>query len=412
MSVELYHSWRHRFALLTALATFLLLGAGGLVTSHGAGMAVPDWPNSYGYNMFFFPVSLWVGGVFYEHTHRLMASGVGFLTCVLALWLFGRNARRFMRWTGLTLMVASAVLLFALAGHRSDALVLNATGLLLLVAGLVWPRCEPAEPWLRRLGLAAFGAVVLQGVLGGLRVILFRDAIGIFHAALAQLFFVLICAIALFTSRWWIEREGRRVASASGARLPGRTLLLATTCLILVQLVIGAAMRHQHAGLSIPDFPLAYGKLWPATDADSIIRYNQQRVEVAAANPITAFQVELQMVHRVLAGLILIGVGLSVWVCRRFGRGEPESGAVQRVAYGWLALLVTQALLGASTVWTNKAADVATLHVMVGALSLGVGTLLTLLAFRRTEPVDLTRASRPSAAMEPTFDAAAAARPS
>src|SRR6516164_10283228 len=86
----------HRFALLTAVAAFLLLGVVGLVTSHGVGMAVPDWPNTYGYNMFLFPVSKWVGGVFYEHSHRLSASAVGLLTTVLALWLYGRNARPLM----------------------------------------------------------------------------------------------------------------------------------------------------------------------------------------------------------------------------------------------------------------------------------------------------------------------------
>ena len=75
----------HRFAVFTAISTLGLLGIGGLVTSHGAGMAVPDWPNTYGYNMFFFPVSQWVGGIFYEHTHRLVASVVGLLTVVLAL---------------------------------------------------------------------------------------------------------------------------------------------------------------------------------------------------------------------------------------------------------------------------------------------------------------------------------------
>jgi cytochrome c oxidase assembly protein subunit 15 len=70
--------------MLTALASLALIGVGGLVTSHGAGMAVPDWPTTYGYNMFAFPLSQWVGGIFYEHTHRLVAAGVGLLTTVLA----------------------------------------------------------------------------------------------------------------------------------------------------------------------------------------------------------------------------------------------------------------------------------------------------------------------------------------
>src|SRR6266568_8740449 len=101
--------WLARFALLTALATLVLVCFGGLVTSHDAGMAVPDWPNTFGYNMFFFPVSQWVGGVFYEHTHRLLASGVGLLTTVLALWLHGKSARRFLRWTGVVLLVCGVI---------------------------------------------------------------------------------------------------------------------------------------------------------------------------------------------------------------------------------------------------------------------------------------------------------------
>ena len=83
-----FNPWLHRFAVLTALATLALLGVGGLVTSHGVGMAVPDWPTTYGYNMFFFPISKWTGGIFYEHSHRLVASGVGLLTTLLAVWLW------------------------------------------------------------------------------------------------------------------------------------------------------------------------------------------------------------------------------------------------------------------------------------------------------------------------------------
>jgi len=104
--------WLHRFALATALATLALIGVGGLVTSHGVGMSVPDWPNTYGYNMFFFPFSKWAGGIFYEHSHRLLASAVGLLTTVLALWFFGRSARPLLRIGGgilLTLGLALGV---------------------------------------------------------------------------------------------------------------------------------------------------------------------------------------------------------------------------------------------------------------------------------------------------------------
>src|SRR5262245_32285820 len=113
----------HRFALLTAAATLVLLGIGGLVTSHGVGMAVPDWPNTYGYNMFFFPVSQWVGGIFFEHTHRLAASFVGLLTSILVLWVYGRNARLLLYWGGLLLLAAGAVTWVAAPARHQDAIV-------------------------------------------------------------------------------------------------------------------------------------------------------------------------------------------------------------------------------------------------------------------------------------------------
>ena len=279
----------HRFAVLTALATLALLGVGGLVTSNGVGLAVPDWPNTYGYNMFFFPVSQWVGGIFYEHTHRLVASGVGLMTTALALWLYGKTARPFMRWLGVALLALGLGTWLAASRRWADGVVLGVTGLAILSASFVWPRCEASAKWLRRLGVTAFIAVVLQGLLGGLRVVLFKDALGIFHAALAQLFFVLVCAIALFTSRWWQSQmlaAKRPVSSARNRSLAAlRWCLAGTTALILGQLILGATMRHQHAGLAIPDFPLAYGRLWPAMDAASVARYNQQRLEVRLGKP-------------------------------------------------------------------------------------------------------------------------------
>ena len=253
---------------------------------------------------------------------------------------------------------------------------------------------------LPQLGWLAFGLVQVQGLLGGLRVVLFKDEIGIFHATLAQLFFVLLCAIALLNSRWWQDtlKRGHRTAefgvhalacsptNSKQARLALWTVL--TTLLIFGQLILGATMRHQHAGLSIPDFPLAYGKLWPAMDPASVQIYNQHRIEIAAANPITAFQIELQMAHRILGVLILVGVTGCAFAARRTH--------LKPLAYFWLGLVLTQALLGASTIWSDKAADVATAHVMVGALCLAVGALFSIIAFqnlvpaRRTEPVAVT----------------------
>ena len=140
-----------------------------------------------------------------------------------------------------------------------------------------------------------------------------------------------------------------------------------------------AAMRHQHAGLAIPDFPLAYGKLWPATDPESVARYNAQRLEVLAANPITAGQIVLQMVHRLLALAILGAVALAAWSARR---ALGSQNLLSRLSLVWLGLIVAQVFLGAATIWSNKAADLATAHVLIGALCLATGALLTLVVSR------------------------------
>ena len=137
-------------------------------------------------------------------------------------------------------------------------------------------------------------------------------------------------------------------------------------------------MRHQHAGLAIPDFPLAYGKIWPAMDPESVARYNLERVETRAANPITAFQIQLQLAHRLMAVVILLAVCGCAWrAWRRLGRTNP----VTKLSVGWAALILSQAILGAATVWSNKAADIATLHVVVGAMSLVTGAMLCLMVY-------------------------------
>jgi cytochrome c oxidase assembly protein subunit 15 len=204
------------FAALVAASTGALIFAGGLVTSTGSGLAVPDWPNTYGWFMWTFPLSKMVGGIFYEHLHRLVASTVGFLIVVLAIWLY---------------------------------------------------RAEP-RPWVRRLGYFALAAVITQGILGGITVLWYLpDAISIAHASLAQIVFCLTTTIALVTSRGWREGYEPRIPDP-GSRVPARDTTLAriaviTTIAIYLQIVIGATMRHTGAGLAIPDFPLAFGHLIP-----------------------------------------------------------------------------------------------------------------------------------------------------
>jgi cytochrome c oxidase assembly protein subunit 15 len=364
-----------RYAVFTALATFVLVCVGGLVTSHGAGLAVPDWPYSCGYNMFFFPVSKWIGGVFFEHTHRLTASLVGFLTTLLALWLFGYKSRPLLRWGGGLFMAGGAVLCLFFPAHAAENLLLSVIGLAGFWAGFYWPKCEPSPKWLRVLGVIAFVAVVAQGVLGGLRVTQLKDQLGIFHATLAQLFFLLLCSIALFQTEFWQRLPAQEDADRHHFRL----FFTVTTGLILTQLILGATMRHQHAGLAIPDFPAAYGKLWPDTDSAAIARYNQNRQEVLAYNPITAAQVELQMVHRILAFSIFAAVAFCA--CHAW-RHLGSRHWLTRFANVWLGLVLAQVFLGAATIWTGKSADVATAHVACGALCLVTGGLASIVSFR------------------------------
>lgn len=207
--------WLHRFASFVAACTLILILAGGMVTSTGSGLAVPDWPNSYGYFMFSFPLSYMVGGIFYEHGHRLIASTVGMLTIVLAVWLW---------------------------------------------------RVDP-RPWMRRLGVLALGTVIVQGLLGGITVLFFLPTpISIGHAGLAQVFFCSTVSIALFTSPRWLRGYADPAGGAPGGVDDPtlRRITAATVGLVYLQILVGATMRHTGAGLAIPDFPLVFGGLLPA----------------------------------------------------------------------------------------------------------------------------------------------------
>lgn len=310
----------HWLALCTALCTFVLICSGGLVTSHGVGMTVPDWPTSYGYNMFLFPISRWVGGIFYEHTHRLLASGVGLLTLILTAWIFFVESRL----------------------------------------------------WVKMLATGALVAVVLQGVLGGFRVLLSMNSIGIFHGFLAQSFFISLGLLAIVTSRRFVEGHFARGAWTGGLR----RMVLAITILIFVQLAVAASMRHAHAGLSIPDFPLAYGQVWPNTSPAALDQINAERVAENEV-PTTVTLIWLQMIHRLVAYTIFAGVLAFAILAGK--RSSDRFG--QLIAWLWVVMITGQIGLGAWTIWSNKAADVTTLHVALGALSLFLGGLLTFRIF-------------------------------
>ncbi|MEO6214055.1 MAG: COX15/CtaA family protein [Vicinamibacterales bacterium] len=295
-------AWLHRYAKLVVASTVLLIAAGGMVTSTGSGLSVPDWPNTYGQFMFSFPLNRMVGGIAYEHGHRLIASTVGLLTIILALW--------------------------------------------------TW-RVDP-RPWMRTLGFAALGAVILQGLLGGLTVLLLLPApVSIGHAGLAQLFFCSTIAIALFTSPGWRSRS----TTVSDDRTL-RMRALTTTCLVYVQILVGATMRHNQAGLAIPDFPLAYGSVIP---------------------PFWSVAIAIHFAHRLGAIAVLIAVALTlsrVWSVHR------HEAALRRPALLLVSLVLVQGTLGAFVVWSGLQPVINTAHVANGALVLGTSLVLTLRGWR------------------------------
>jgi cytochrome c oxidase assembly protein subunit 15 len=298
----------YRYAqLLTVLVVFLLV-AGALVTSTGSGLAVPDWPLSFGQVMP--PME---GGVFYEHGHRMVAAAVGFLTILLAVWV-GKRDRR---------------------------------------------------PWMRRLGWIALGLVILQGVLGGMTVLLKLPVwTSAAHACLAQAFFMVVVFMTLALSPGWTAASVR--ASRS---LPALALL--TTLAIYIQLILGAVTRHLNAALVIPDFPLAFGGLVP---------------------PVFTPAVGVHYAHRVWAVVVAVLV-FSVAVKTLRSVSRPD---FRRPAVLLMILIVVQVLLGAFIIWTQRQAAVATLHVVTGAVLLATSLVLTVRSRRFGE------AARPEIAPAPS----------
>ena len=213
--------WLRRFTRLVAVSTLFLIFAGAMVTSTGSGLAVPDWPTTYGWNMFTFPISKWVGGIFYEHGHRLVASTVGFLTIIQAVWLQLREPKKFVR----------------------------------------------------RLGWLSLLAVIVQGILGGITVrYLLPKPVSISHAALAEIFFCLNVAIAFFASRSYSSLSTMEKGDAPVKMAWGLTTL------VFLQIFAGAVMRHLGAGLAIPDFPLSFGRLVPELVSTNVISAYVHRV--------------------------------------------------------------------------------------------------------------------------------------
>jgi len=177
--------------------------------------------------------------------------------------------------------------------------------------------------------------------------------------------------------------------------VPTRTLarvVICTTIVIYCQLGLGATMRHQHRDLSILDFPAAYGSIIPDTSPAKLAEVNAWR-EARALSDVTAFHIWLQMTHRFVALIIAAGVIGSLFLSRRSG---PDAGLLSRLSDFWFLLLACQFTLGAWVIWSNKAADIATAHVAVGATMLALGiafSAICLRIMRGNEPATLPRQS-------------------
>lgn len=285
-----YNRALHRFAIFTACATLVLIVAGALVTSNDAGLSVPDWPTSFGYLV---KVPHWVGGARFEWSHRMIAGFVATLTVILAVWTWLAERRR----------------------------------------------------WLRILAVGAFGTVVAQAVLGGLTVLFYQPpAVSSAHAALAQTFFCIAVAIALFTGRQWVEEVPRIELDTRRPSLI--TLTLLSIFVLYVQLILGAMFRHK--GMS----------WWP------------------------------HVLHAAIVTIVL------TWTAVRALSLYSKIEAVRRPAVALLSLLIAQLCLGfmaflTRVAWGRDAVQpelpmvISTVaHVAVGALLLATAAVLAIQVWR------------------------------
>jgi cytochrome c oxidase assembly protein subunit 15 len=314
MDTNTYESpvWLRRFSKLVCFSTLFLIFAGGMVTSTGSGLSVPDWPLSYG--TFFPPM---VGGVFYEHGHRMIAATIGFMTLCLAFCL-----------------------------HRFEK-----------------------RGWVKKLGYFALGAVIAQGLLGGLTVLLFLPPpVSICHAILAQTFFILTIIIAYSQS---IERE-KRINENHPSTLLKTVLSLAI--IVYTQLILGALMRHTQSGLAIYDFPTMGGTIIPTFDQSMLNNINAWRFEHDLPK-VTMIQVIIHFIHRFWACIILINLFLLNVVGFKY---LPIRHGARKTIH-WLDVLVfIQICLGVLTVLTIKSPIITSFHVVTGAATLGMCVLLFL----------------------------------
>lgn len=308
--------WLHRTATAIVCLVWPLIWVGGLVTTYDAGMAVPDWPNTYGHNLFLYPYQTWLLGpfdLFIEHGHRLLGGLVGFVAIGAVAIAFTGEPRRWVRWLSVALLIA----------------------------------------------------VSIQGLLGGLRVVLGDRILALVHGCTAPIVFVIAIALAVVTSRWWWNRDGYSVERRDIVRLGTLRLLAVLTVTAYAQLIFGATLRHIPVSAPAAAFKhTAYTHIAVAFLLWGLIGWGYLRLRK-----------EREMSHRCgdltllrLAGLLVgfvtlqIALGLATWVVNY---GWPQFAQVN----AWSAGYVVK-----SKAFTESL--ITTAHVATGSLILGTAAML------------------------------------
>jgi len=336
---EKYNSKLHAWSILTMICTFILIFIGGLVKSTESGLSVPDWPTTYGENMFLFPISNMVGGVLYEHGHRLFASLVGALILIQTIWIF------------------------------------------LIDSNL----------WLKRISLFTLFTVIFQGILGGLTVhYLLPVWISASHGTIAQTTLCLTVLLTIITSQSWNKKPELFLNPKIFK------IALTVTILIWAQLILGAIMRHSEAGLIAFDYPTMNGDIIPKIS--KITEYNNLRNEFIWENiensdstlsqidvldehlePITSFKLLIHFAHRTWALIVFSFICYFWFYIFKYSKNNRQFITGSSIL---LIAVSLQFILGIFTIWTIRDILITTLHVGNGSFVLASSFYLTIWSWR------------------------------